>query len=88
MTIDGAAHRFRAFVIGNTWAWPKSDPPTQLFSRLLGGPVGRRLILNRNLFVEGPLGRGTRRPRSHAGSKCKSCCGARRQKFTPGRRSR
>jgi haloalkane dehalogenase len=54
--------RFRAFVIGNTWAWPKSDPPTQLFSRLLGGPVGRRLILNRNLFVEGPLGRGTRRP--------------------------
>jgi haloalkane dehalogenase len=27
-----------------------------------GGPVGRRLILNRNLFVEGPLGRGTRRP--------------------------
>jgi haloalkane dehalogenase len=34
--------RFAAFVIGNTWAWPKADPPTQLFSRLLGGPVGRR----------------------------------------------
>jgi haloalkane dehalogenase len=28
--------RFSAFVIGNTWAWPKSDPGTQLFSRLLG----------------------------------------------------
>src|SRR5689334_7402118 len=25
--------RFARFVIGNTWAWPKSDPPTQLFSR-------------------------------------------------------
>ena len=53
--------RFAAFVIGNTWAWPKADVPTQLFSRFLGGPVGRRLILNRNLFVEGALGRGVRR---------------------------
>jgi haloalkane dehalogenase len=44
--------RFAAFVIGNTWAWPKSDPATQLFSRLLGGPVGRYLILRRNFFVE------------------------------------
>jgi haloalkane dehalogenase len=25
--------RFAAFVVGNTWAGPKSDPPTQLFSR-------------------------------------------------------
>jgi len=23
--------RFAAFVIGNTWAWPKSDPGTQVF---------------------------------------------------------
>ena len=44
--------RFARFVIGNTWAWPKADPGTQLFSRFLGGPIGRRLILNRNLFVE------------------------------------
>jgi haloalkane dehalogenase len=44
--------RFARFVVGNTWAWPKSDPGTQAFSRFLGGPVGRRLILNRNLFVE------------------------------------
>ena len=44
--------RFDAFVIGNSWAWPKSDLPTQLFSRFLGGPVGRRLIANRNMFVE------------------------------------
>lgn len=44
--------RFSAFVIGNTWAWPKSDPGTQLFSRLLGGPIGGFLILRRNFFVE------------------------------------
>jgi haloalkane dehalogenase len=44
--------RFSAFVIANTWAWPKSDPGTQAFSRLLGGPIGRHLILQRNFFVE------------------------------------
>src|ERR671931_550278 len=59
--------RFTAFVIGNTWAWPKSDPGTQVFSRLLGGPVGRYLILDRNVFVErllpGGVRRGTLSPR-------------------------
>jgi haloalkane dehalogenase len=44
--------RFSAFVIGNTWAWPKADPSTQLFSRLLGGPIGGYLIQRRNVFVE------------------------------------
>ena len=44
--------RFAAFVIGNTWAWPKSDPGTQIFSRLMGGPIGGYLILRRNVFVE------------------------------------
>jgi haloalkane dehalogenase len=39
-------------VIGNTWAWPKTDPGTQLFSRLMGGPIGGYLILRRNFFVE------------------------------------
>jgi haloalkane dehalogenase len=53
--------RFAAFVIGNTWAWPKGDPGTQLFSRLLGGAIGRRLILNRDLFVERLLPAGVRR---------------------------
>jgi haloalkane dehalogenase len=52
--------RFARFVIGNTWAWPKSDLGTQAFSRFLGGPIGRRLILNRNLFVETLLPGGTR----------------------------
>lgn len=44
--------RFAAFVIGNTWAWPKADVGTQIFSRLLGGPIGGYLILRRNAFVE------------------------------------
>jgi haloalkane dehalogenase len=44
--------RFTGFVIGNTWAWPKSDLGTQVFSRLLGGPIGANLILRRNYFVE------------------------------------
>jgi haloalkane dehalogenase len=43
---------FGAFVIGNTWAWPKHDLGTQLFSRFLGGPVGGWLIEHRNVFVE------------------------------------
>ncbi len=53
--------RFDAFVIGNTWAWPKSDLGTQLFSRLLGGPVGGYMILRRNMFVEKILPGGVRR---------------------------
>jgi haloalkane dehalogenase len=53
--------RFEAFVIGNTWAWPKSDFGTQLFSRVLGGPLGRYLILKRNFFVERIIPGGVRR---------------------------
>jgi haloalkane dehalogenase len=53
--------RFAAFVIGNTWAWPKSDPGTQVFSRLLGSAIGGYLILRRNLFVERLLPGGVRR---------------------------
>src|SRR4051794_30742060 len=53
--------RFSGFVIGNTWAWPKSDPGTQLFSRFLGGPIGGRLILKRNFFVERIIPAGVRR---------------------------
>ena len=53
--------RFSALVVANTWAWPKSDLATQGFSRGLGGPVGRRLIQRRNLFVERILPAGVRR---------------------------
>lgn len=53
--------RFEAFVIGNTWAWPKSDPGTQFFSRLMGGPIGGYLILRRNFFVEKIVPGGVKR---------------------------
>jgi haloalkane dehalogenase len=53
--------RFAGFVIGNTWAWPKSDPGTQFFSRLMGGPIGGYLILRRNVFVEQIIPRNVRR---------------------------
>src|ERR671930_1395105 len=53
--------RFAAFVIGNTWAWPKADPGTQVFSRLLGGPIGGYLILKRNFFVEKIVPGGVKR---------------------------
>src|SRR5437764_7509576 len=53
--------RFAAFVIGNTWAWPKSDLGTQVFSRLLGGPLGGFLILRRNAFVERILPQNAKR---------------------------
>jgi haloalkane dehalogenase len=50
----------RRFVIGNTWAWPKSDVSTQIFSRLLGGPIGGYLIRRRNVFVERIIPGGVR----------------------------
>src|SRR3954451_9029968 len=54
--------RFARFVIGNTWAWSLRDRlSASLFSRALGGRVGRRLILRRNLFVERILPGGVRR---------------------------
>jgi len=56
--------RFRALVIGNTWAWPVSaDPHFRNFSKFLGGPVGRRLIEYANLFVNMLIPAGVRRHR-------------------------
>jgi haloalkane dehalogenase len=52
--------RFAAFVIANTWAWPKRDLGTQAFSRFLGGPIGRRLIQQRDFFVEKAIPGGVR----------------------------
>jgi haloalkane dehalogenase len=53
--------RFGRFVIGNTWAWPKSDLGTQVFARLMGGPVGGFLILRRNFFIEKIIPGGVKR---------------------------
>ena len=44
--------RIRAFVIGNTWAWPvQGNPRFEVFSRLLGSQlVGGFLVKNVNVF--------------------------------------
>jgi haloalkane dehalogenase len=56
--------RYRAFVIGNTWAWPMTgNRGAAVFSRIMGGPVGGLLITRRNVFVERILPGGVRRRR-------------------------
>jgi haloalkane dehalogenase len=53
--------RFTRFVIGNTWAWPYTySRGARVFSAALGSSIGRRLILNRNVFVEKILPNATR----------------------------
>jgi haloalkane dehalogenase len=53
--------RFSAYVIGNTWAWSmKGSLAARAFSGFLGGPIGRRLILKRNFFVETIIPRASR----------------------------
>jgi haloalkane dehalogenase len=54
--------RFSRFVIGNTWAWEKTDPGTRGFSAFLGGPVGKQLILHRNFFATQVMRSSQRRP--------------------------
>ncbi len=52
--------RYRSFIIGNTWAWPTTDLGAKIFSNVLGGPIGKQLILRRNLFADKivPYGHG------------------------------
>jgi haloalkane dehalogenase len=57
--------RFVGLVLGNTWAWPvNGDLHFEVFSRLVGGPVGRQLILRFNFFVNAllPAGHHRRKP--------------------------
>lgn len=58
-----APGRVRALVLGNTWYWPLDpadmrDLPLWAFSKALSTDVARRLVLDRNVFVERilPLG--------------------------------
>jgi haloalkane dehalogenase len=54
---------FRAFVIGNTWAWPlRGDRATELFSKALGSSVLGGLLVRRadvfvNVFMRGGIRR-------------------------------
>ncbi|AEF38641.1 Predicted Hydrolase or acyltransferase (Alpha/beta hydrolase superfamily) [Hoyosella subflava DQS3-9A1] len=53
--------KFERLVVANTWAWPfNGDLRVELFSRLLGGPVGRELIQRFNLFVNALIPAGHR----------------------------
>jgi haloalkane dehalogenase len=57
-----APERYHGFAIGNTWAWPITrNAGAQVFSRLLGGPIGGYLIKHRNFFVERIIPSGTKR---------------------------
>jgi len=57
--------RFRAFVIGNTWAWPMAgDRATEWFSKLLGSTaVGGVLVRRADVFVNVFMRGGIRRKR-------------------------
>ncbi len=58
------ADRFRAFVIGNTFAWPvNGDPKLERFSKLMGGPIGWFGIRYFNAFVNLLIPFGTARKR-------------------------
>lgn len=55
--------RFRAFVIGNSWAWPiRHDRRTQAFSKVLGSQLfGGMLVRRADIFVELFMRGGVRR---------------------------
>lgn len=42
---------FDRLVLSNTWAWPVGAPLIQVMSHVMGGPIGRLLIRQFNLFV-------------------------------------
>lgn len=57
--------RVSRLVILNTWMWPHDrDPWIGAFSRIVGGPVGRRLIRRHNAFARCGIPLGTIRPLS------------------------
>lgn len=54
--------RVRGLVLGNTWAWPRSDTATQRFSAALGeGRTGEFLVDRANVFVNVFVRRAMRR---------------------------
>jgi len=60
--------RFKRLVLTNTWAWPlNGDLKMEVASRLVGGPIGRELVRQINLFVNALIPVGHRRRKvSHA----------------------
>ncbi len=61
--------RFAAVVVANSFAWPvNGDLRFELFSRIMGGPIGKLLTLHANAFVNFLVPAGTRRTRRRARS--------------------
>ncbi|MEB3034268.1 alpha/beta fold hydrolase [[Mycobacterium] nativiensis] len=50
-TVQQHPAAFDRLVLSNTWAWPVGAPIVQIMSHVLGGPIGRLLIRQFNLFV-------------------------------------
>lgn len=64
-TVQRRPEVFDALVLANTWAWPiTGDRHFEVFSHLMGGPLGRALIRHANLFVNAmiPAGHRLRKP--------------------------
>jgi len=56
--------RFGALILANTFAWPvNGDFHFEAFSKVMGGPVGKLLIMRANAFVNLLVPAGTRRSR-------------------------
>jgi haloalkane dehalogenase len=63
--VERRPESFERLVVANTWAWPiTGDRHFELFSHLMGGPIGRALIRRFNLFVNlmVPAGHRLRKP--------------------------
>ncbi|WP_329408036.1 alpha/beta fold hydrolase [Nocardia vinacea] len=64
-TVEQRPAAFERLVLTNTWGWPMNgDPKAHIASHVMGGPVGRLLIRQFNLFVEAaiPAGHRLRQP--------------------------
>jgi haloalkane dehalogenase len=58
---------FEGLVLANTWGWPiTGDLHIQVLSHLLGGPLGRLLVRQFNLFVNAMIPVGHRLPKPTA----------------------
>jgi haloalkane dehalogenase len=64
-TVEQRPTTFDSLVLANTWAWPMTGAPlVTIASHLMGGPLGRLLIRQFNLFVNAmiPIGHRLRKP--------------------------
>nr|WP_042193475.1 alpha/beta fold hydrolase [Kibdelosporangium sp. MJ126-NF4] len=59
-TVEQRPAAFERLVLANTWAWPIPDLRVAVMSHLMGGPLGRLLIRQFNLFVNAMIPAGHR----------------------------